>query len=220
MNDAREPARKRILDPISRVSEILFGLIMALTFTGSLSAATAGQEEVRTMLVGAVGCNIAWGLVDAIMYLVTRLTERGRDLRTFRAVRDASDQEQARRALAEALPPIVAATLPPAELETMRARLQRLPEPQAHGRLDKDDILGSIGVFILVVLSTLPVVIPFLLMSETVAALRVSNAIAVVMLFICGYRLAHYSGNRPWLMGLSMAIVGAVLVGLTIALGG
>ena len=49
----------RVLDPISRVSEILFGLIMALTFTGTISAASAGREEVRTLLVGAIGCNIA-----------------------------------------------------------------------------------------------------------------------------------------------------------------
>ena len=53
-----------VLDPIERISEILFGLIMALTFTGTLSAASAGRAEVREMLLGAIGCNLAWGLVD------------------------------------------------------------------------------------------------------------------------------------------------------------
>jgi hypothetical protein len=38
---------KRILDPVERISEVLFGLIMVLTFTGSLSAAEAGRAEVR-----------------------------------------------------------------------------------------------------------------------------------------------------------------------------
>ena len=59
---------KRILSPIERVSEVLFGLIMVLTFTGSLSAAESGEAEVRAMLVGAIGCNLAWALIDVIMY--------------------------------------------------------------------------------------------------------------------------------------------------------
>ena len=57
--------RQQALDPIDRVSEVLFGLIMVLTFTGSLSVAEAGHSEVRTMLVGALGCNLAWGIIDA-----------------------------------------------------------------------------------------------------------------------------------------------------------
>jgi len=59
--EAVDPPRKRILDPASRVSEILFGLIMALTFTCTLSAVEGGREDVRTMLLGAISCNVAWG---------------------------------------------------------------------------------------------------------------------------------------------------------------
>jgi Trk-type K+ transport system membrane component len=50
----------RVLDPIERVSEVIFGLLMAMTFIGSLSVATAGREEVRTMMITALGCNLAW----------------------------------------------------------------------------------------------------------------------------------------------------------------
>ena len=39
----------RVLKPIDRVSKVLFGLIMVLTFTGSLSVAEAGRGEVRTV---------------------------------------------------------------------------------------------------------------------------------------------------------------------------
>ena len=66
-----EPSRssKRVLDPIDRISEVLFGLIMVLTFTGSLSVAESGRDDVRTMLIGALGCNLAWGIIDAMLYL-------------------------------------------------------------------------------------------------------------------------------------------------------
>jgi hypothetical protein len=67
----------RALDPIDRVSEVLFGLIMVLTFTGSLSVAEAGRAEVREMLVGALGCNIAWGIIDGLLYLMGSLADKG-----------------------------------------------------------------------------------------------------------------------------------------------
>ncbi len=122
---------RRILDPIDRVSEVLFGLIMVLTFTGSLSVAEAGREDVRTMLIGALGCNIAWGVIDAMLYLMGCLAEKGRGLITLHAVRRATDPAAAQRRIADALPPMVASILEPAELETMRQRLLQLPEPPA-----------------------------------------------------------------------------------------
>ena len=70
--------RRSALDPIERVSEVVFGVLMALSFTGALSVATAGREEVRTMMLTALGCNLAWGLTDAVMYLVGTVVERSR----------------------------------------------------------------------------------------------------------------------------------------------
>ena len=69
---------RRVLDPLERTSEILFGIIMVLTFTGSIRVAEAGRESIRTVLAGAIGCNLAWGLVDAAMYLMGRFTARAR----------------------------------------------------------------------------------------------------------------------------------------------
>src|SRR6188474_3945331 len=92
---------KRVLDPGERVAEVLFGLIMVLTFTGSLSIAEAGRDDVRAMLIGALGCNIAWGIIDGILYLMGCLAEKGRDLSTFLAVREAGDPKQAERLIAD-----------------------------------------------------------------------------------------------------------------------
>ena len=76
-------ATSRVLDPVDRLSEILFGLIMVLTFTGSISVATADRAETKAVLIGAIGCNIAWGIIDAIMYLMACLNERGVEVRTL-----------------------------------------------------------------------------------------------------------------------------------------
>jgi hypothetical protein len=201
------------------VSEVLFGLIMVLTFTGSLSVYEAGHEDVRTMLVGALGCNLAWGLIDAVFYLMGCLAEKGRDLATLRSVREATDPGHAQRLIADALP-LVGSVLEPAELEAMRLRLKQLPEPPARAGLGRDDWRGALGVFLLVFLSTFPVTIPFIVMREAVPALRVSNAIAVVLLFVAGYAFGRITGRRPAWAGVAMVVFGSFLVGLTMALGG
>ena len=220
MADETIKSSKRVLDPIDRVSEVLFGLIMVLTFTGSLSVAEAGRDDVRTMLIGALGCNLAWGIIDAVLYLMGCLAEKGKAILTFRAVRKATDPHQAQRLIGDALPSMVASILEPAELERIYQRLKQLPEPPERAHLSKDDWLGAMGVFLLVFLSTFPVVIPFIFMQNAVPALRVSNTIAIVMLFLTGYVFGRMTGRRPWLVGIAMVILGSALVGMTMALGG
>src|SRR6188508_3761857 len=106
----------RVLEPFDRVSEVLFGLIMVLTFTGSLSVADAGRDDVRAMLIGALGCNVAWGIIDAMLYLMGCLADKGQGLMTYLAVRRTTDPQTAQRIIADALPPVVASILEPAEL--------------------------------------------------------------------------------------------------------
>ncbi|HEU4524426.1 MAG TPA: VIT1/CCC1 transporter family protein [Gemmatimonadales bacterium] len=208
-----------LLSPVDRVSEVLFGLIMALTFTGTLSVAEADRTEVRSMLIGALGCNIAWGLVDGVMFLLAALTERGRNLAILKEVRNASDPTRARELILDALPPIIASTMQPQEVDALRARLAGLPEPGRYS-LTAADFRLALGVFLLVFLATLPVALPFAFIQEAQLALRVSNGIALLMLFIGGYYLGRHGGRRPWVGGLLMLGIGVVLVWATIALGG
>lgn len=211
---------RRVLDPIDRVSEVLFGLIMVLTFTGSLSVAEAGREDVRTMLIGALGCNIAWGIIDGVLYLMGNLAEKGKQLLTLQAVRKTTRPDEARHLIAESLPDVIASVVEPAELEAIHQRLKQLPEPPARARLGKEDWTGAFGVFFVVFLSTLPVALPFVFMSEVGPALHVSNAVAIVLLFVTGYAFGRLCGRRPWLFGGSMVLLGGALVSIAMALGG
>lgn len=211
---------RRLLEPAERISELLFGLIMVLTFTGSLSVAGADRAEVRTMLIGALGCNIVWGIIDGILYLMGCLADKGRDLSIFRAVRNAANPQLAQRLIADALPPVVSSVLQAAELEAIHVRLGQLPDSPGPARLDKGDWLGGIGVFFWVFLSTFPVAIPFIFLEDAGLALRVSNGIAVAMLFLAGYAYGKCVGRRPWLTGIAMVVLGCALVSLTILLGG
>lgn len=216
----KESGGGAILDPVERLSEVLFGLIMALTFTGSISAASDGHEEIKTMLYGAIGCNLAWGIVDAVMYLLTAITVRGRAIRTIHALRKIADPTEARRVIGEALPPVVASVLAPEHYQHLHQQLGGLENIPDRARLNGSDLRGAFGVFLLVFISTFPLVIPFLFMNDPVRALRTSHAIAITLLFFVGHSLGRFSGQGGWRMGLSMVGIGLTLVALTIALGG
>ena len=212
--------RRPVLDPLERTMEVLFGLIMVLTFTLSLEVASAERADVREMLIGAIGCNLAWGLVDAVMYLMATLVDRARKLALHRRLRAARDERELAAILGDEIPPILASILGPEGPGRLRAAIAGLPEPAPRVRLGRDDWSGAAAVFLLVFLSTLPVVLPFLLLAEPYTAMRVSNAVAVTMLFACGWQLGRYTNGRPLRFGLALVLLGVVLVAITIALGG
>ena len=211
---------KRFLDPMERISEILFGLVMVLTITCSFSVGGAGLTEVHQMLIGALGCNVAWGIIDAFLYWLACFHLRGQEIKALRAVREAKSPFEAHRVIADALPPVLAAVTTPTEFEEFRRRLQQLPEPPQRPHLTKDEWLAGVGVFLLVVVATLPVVLPFLLVHDPRRALRISNGIALLLLFLTGYLYGYHTGYRPLMSGLIMIVIGGAMVGMTIALGG
>ncbi|MDR6758117.1 hypothetical protein J2Y48_003415 [Mycoplana sp. BE70] len=215
----RTAAVRRVLDPQSRASEILFGLIMVLTFTLSLSATTANRAEVRTMLMGMLGCNLAWAIIDAIMYLMDARGERLLTRAMVEAIRGAQSDAAGRAIVAEHLPTAVLPVLSQSDLERIRLHLDSIAPDSLEIRLGREDYLAALGVFLLVFLCLFPVAVPFLVVDDVAFALRLSNVIAVAMLFLTGFAFGRQVG-RPWRTGLLMVVVGIALVAVAIALGG
>lgn len=219
MSAADDTQRKRILDPVDRITEAIFGIIIVLTFTCTLSAAEADRADVKSMLFAAIGCNIAWGLVDAVVYVGMRVTQQLRGIRVLKAVRE-SEPAEARRVLADALPPVVVEALSDTGIEQLRLRFRELPARTDRVTMSGRDWLGAVGIFLIAFVSMVPILLPFALMEQAHRAMRVSNGIALVMLFLLGSRWAGLVGLPRWSVGIAMALGGAVLVAITIALGG
>jgi VIT1/CCC1 family predicted Fe2+/Mn2+ transporter len=154
------------------------------------------------------------------MYLMARIGERGRNAVVAQTLRETESRQDALRIIADELPPLLESIFQPAQLELIRERINQMPASKVHPGLTGRDWLGALGVCILVVLSTFPVVIPFIVFEDASLALRTSNAFAIISLFICGYLFARHAGLWPWTTGLIMVAVGAVLVSIAIALGG
>jgi len=213
---------QRKLDPADRLGEILFGLIMALAIIG---AVRVGEEAVdnRGLLIAIVGCNLAWALVDAVMYVLVAVFERGRKFRLLREVQRAATDDAALEGihgeLGGALEPLVS----PEVLRGFYAEV--LKTIRSTGELkrawvQRDDLLGGVAVALVIMMATLPVVAPYVLIANTTRAVRMSEAVAVGLLFLLGHRWGKIVGANPWALGAALTLIGGILVGLTVLLGG
>jgi hypothetical protein len=162
---ASEPI-STLLEPMERITEILFGVIMTLTFTCTL-AVTADQLQVHAMLFGALGCNLAWGAIDAGVYVLTRINIEGRAIATVRQIREADDGNVARQILGSSLHPLLASALSKDQMELIRQNLRQMPEPPEHFNLTKRDWRAAGRLCLLCFFSTFPIALPFVFVSET-----------------------------------------------------
>jgi hypothetical protein len=213
----------RHLDPADSLGEVMFGLIMTLTFTlgAGMIIRDEGREGARELLVAAIGCNIAWGLIDAVQYIVGQLFERGRLRRLGEAVRRAAPAD-AIKLVGDRLDELLADVTGEAERTALYRRIAEnvRAKPTAANAVTKDDLLGAVTSFWLVVISSVPAAVPFLLFDDARLALRISNGILLALLFVTGYFWARHTLSKPWIVGLAFLLGGCALVAAAIALGG
>ena len=212
---------ERYLDPANRLGEVLFGLIMALGFTG---AVRLGHEQAdnRALFIGIFGCNLAWAIVDGVMYVLTALFERGRKARLFREVARAADDETALGRIGDELDgPLLELTTPEerAQLHRWILTILRREQPDLP-RLRRADVLGGVAVTLVIVLATFPIVVPYLVVANPDVAVRLSHLIALTLLFLLGTWWGHVVGGRPLRIASGLTLLGMTLVLITIALGG
>ena len=212
---------RRHLDPAGRLGEALFGLIMALGFTG---AVRLGEEEPnnRALFIGISGCNLAWAIVDGVTHVLSALFERGRKARLIRDVLSAATEDAALQHIGKELDgPLMALTTPQERLQLHRWVLEILRKGEAEDvRVQGKDLFGGVAASLVVLLATFPIVVPFLLVPDPNLAVRVSNLVALTLLFLLGLRWGQIVGGRSFRIATGLTLVGVVLVLITVLLGG
>jgi hypothetical protein len=211
------------LDPGERLGELLFGLIMVLTFTLGAGIELAGDRDAtRELLIAALGCNTAWGIIDGALYVLNKRSERGRLHRLLQSIQAAPDAGRAlalvERELAERIPGIVRPELRASLEREVLERLRHAELPP--NRFSSEDAWSALAVFWLVFLTALPAAAPFLLFRDAQLALRASNAVLIGLLFYVGWRWASYTGASHFWTGLTVLSLSVALVGVAILLGG
>jgi hypothetical protein len=213
----------RYLDPETVFAELLFGLIMALTFTlGASLVVGTDTDRSREIIYGVVACNLAWGLIDGVFHVLGELFELGRRGMLIKRVQTPRSREEAMLGIREEFDERIAAITTPEEREriygTIHQLVMRMAVPET--RPTREGLLGALLVFALVSATSLPVLLPALVLEDPGAALKIANVLLVACLFLTGRAMAKAAGGHGNRFGLIMAAVGLVLVGIAKALGG
>jgi VIT1/CCC1 family predicted Fe2+/Mn2+ transporter len=210
------------LDPIDRLSETLFALMIILSFilairvslhTGELHAPVSAayvNELVITMLTAIVG----WGAIDGVMYALFSVFDRGEKQRLLERVQTATTPAEGIEAIAEKLDPILEPITGAGQrqllYEDVLAHLSD-SQPKPVG-IKRDDVAGAVGCVLVAVISVLPSLAPFVLLQDHfMLALRLSTLVSFGMLFAAGWSYGRYSRMHPWKTGLALLAAGAIL---------
>lgn len=209
------------LDLATRIGEALFGLIMALGITGAVQISSQ-QANNRELLFAVLGCNVAWGVVDGVMYVMLAVFERGRKARVIAHVRKAATDEAAidyiRLELEDRFESLTT-TEERNQLYRWVLNIARRSQPETP-LIRRDEIQGGIAVGLLILLVTLPIVIPFLVFSNPYVAVRASNLIALTLLVTLGWWWGINVGANPLQISAAVTGIGLLMVLITIMLGG
>lgn len=217
---------KRYLSASDRLSEIMFGLIMAMTIIGaSRISLVSGDEGVtgRVIIAAAIGCNIAWGIVDALMYVFTALVDRGKHARLVTAIKQSEDEESAVASICNALEDPILAHLDDAERKQVCATLYKkiVSAEPGNVHVEKDDVAGAIICFLLAFCTAFLVVIPFFSASGSLLLkLWLSRFISWGLLFAIGFAYAHHTGKGKLKTAITMVLIGVLITAVIMVLGG
>ncbi len=221
----------RLLDPIDSLTEMIFSILILLSFTLAFRIIKLGADPtqqipstyVNELLIGAVGATLAWGIIDGIMYALIAVFERGERRRLLAQIQEAQTTDEGVTVVANEFDYI----LEPITSETQRTSLyvdvyEHLREGQPQPvTLTHEDVLGGLGSVVVAVAAVLPSLVPFFLFYNNPAfAIRLSNVVSFVVLFIAGYQWGRHTGGSPWKTGFVLAAIGAVMVLIAIPLGG
>jgi hypothetical protein len=212
------------LKPSESLSEIIAGLIIVLSFTLAASVLSGGGENgARAALVGAIGANVAWGIIDAVLYLLNSTFDRNRLARLVRAIHFAPNEAAALAAIKDELDPYLASVT---RVEDREQLYQNVYSSLVRGQLRRqrgllrDELMGAIAVFCIALVASLPAVLPLALVDHPWIALRLSNLLVVGLLFTVGYHWAKYVDANRWLAGFALVALGLALVAVAVLLGG
>jgi VIT family len=213
----------RYLDPVDSLGELLFGLIMALTLTLGVRLLTQRPDIDPQELIGAmIGCNVAWGIIDAVLYLLGSVFSRNQRIHFVRKLRAATSEAEAMAAIRNEF----GLEDEPVMLEQDRAAFHRVVldilrhASTERARLRLQDYQAALVIAVLVSLTAVPGVLPFLFLDDGYLALRIANLIQIILLFFVGFRWAGHTGANPWRTGLAIVFLGVSLVAVAVALGG
>ena len=224
----REGFLAHLLDPIDTLAEIIFSVLILLTFTLAfrifmLDGRPITADYINDLIWAALGATVAWGIIDGIMYALIEVLGRSERHRLLWHIQAANTPQEAIEAIGGEFDFILEPITGESQRQTLYQDILdhlRDSRPRAVG-LKREDLTGGLASVLIAVLAVAPSFLPlFIFRNDYALAIRLSNLVSFVVLFAAGYEWGRYTGMNRWRTGLLVTAVGALLVAVAIPLGG
>ncbi|HNX48448.1 MAG TPA: hypothetical protein PKM11_07820 [Methanomassiliicoccales archaeon] len=219
------------ISPTQAAVEFFYGLLMAMTLSNTLRLALIGSsigDVVFIVSVAIFGCNLAWGIADGAVSVLTSHFQNLYYYRKVKQIKEGADQEAARELAAEVLSE--ALTEIQEDILDDEAR-KRMADVAIHAIKRKEIVKPTLGrsqwitagwCVLLNVAAALPFIaiyqMAFLLDLNLVTLL--ANITGAALLFFLGRFLDRRLGDGTGRTGLVMVGLGMLMLAIIVALGG
>jgi hypothetical protein len=221
----------KILDPIDRMSETIFSILIVLIFTLAYRAYSLLPNNNDIFVLtdsiaifrAALGAVVAWGIIDAIMYAILSFFERKDLVRFVNEIKSNPTDPAGLQIIAEEFDHLFEPITEEAQRISIYTQIhQAIKDTQPKRiKLEKEDILGAGAVFIAAIVAVIPSLAPLVIFRDNLRlALLLSNLFSFLMLFFTGYRWGKHSRHKPLVTGLIIMSIAILMVILAIPLGG
>lgn len=222
---------EKYLYPIDSFAETFFSILIVLIFTLAyrIFAVTSTTSSITTaytsskILIAILGAVAAWGFIDGVIYAVLSIFEREEQSRFLKDAWAATSEKERISTIGEEFDDIFEPITDDAQREHLYLAISQALIP-AHVEkigLKREDVLAGVAHVFVAISAVIPSLIPFILFyNNTLLAIRLSNLISFVMLFITGYRWGKYTRVNPLRTGLIIVSIAILLALFAIPLGG
>lgn len=205
-----------------RYAEAFYGIIMVTGCTGMVSLGVPKEEAgVQFMLWTALFVNILWGLIDGFTVIYGSMVDEVASDVAVKNVRSGKDVETASEEVLDALDGSLVGKLSDQDkakvVEVIRSAKSYSP---FSSKLRWPEIKRILAIFSIDFVTVFPVAIPFIFLTDTTTAVRLSFLIATFLMAYLGYQWAKYARMRRWKIAVLFSSFTIFLLILSFALGG
>jgi hypothetical protein len=213
----------RIVDvagPSLVIQESLYGFIMALIFITSAQLHLVHYESASYLIAVIIGMNFTWGAIDMVIFYMIDRFDQDSYVRTI--MNKDIDPANARQEMFDDLSGTIADIITYEDEQKVIDVMMKSQLESGEDIIDERHklLMSAVMCFVITLLTTIPVIIPLMFISDQTTALFVASGIAATCLFFIGYHLAPYMGVGKWKLGLTMTFFAWVITIIAVYTGG
>lgn len=209
------------LSPGQRLSELFYGVVMAVILTGMINVGLPPTEStLRLLLFGVFAVNISWGVIDGVTSMYGGLANRADFSRTANEFRTDPASPEKREAVSRALQGTIVENLDGAGQAAVVDLIGAgKPVPRQRYPPSREDWYAALATVIIDFVLVFPVMAPYFIFNTVRWAVFVSHSVSIIMLAAIAVIWAKQLNLNTTKAGVIIAIISFVMIYSTYAIG-